>query len=47
MTSRISSEMRRECDSLHEVVYTLLVVAHFGGVGEELLGEEWSVEVCG
>ena len=34
-------------DSLHEVVYTLLFVAHFGGVGEELLGEEWSVEVCG
>ncbi len=47
MTSRITRGMRRECNLLHQVVYTLLFVAHFGCVGEELLGEEWSIEVCG
>lgn len=30
-----------------EVVHALLVVAHFGGVGEELLDEKWSVEIRG
>jgi hypothetical protein len=30
-----------------EVVYALLVFAHFAGGGEKLWGEEWSVEVCG
>lgn len=28
-------------------MHALLFFAHLGCVGEELLGEEWSVEVCG
>jgi len=39
--------MRQQVNLLLEVVYALVVFAHFGGVVKELLGEEWSVEVCG
>jgi len=47
MTS-LSQSMRRGNKHLRlEVVYALLVFAHFAGGGEELWGEEWSVEVCG
>jgi hypothetical protein len=40
-------ETSRNGYSRLEVVYALLVFAHFAGGGEELGGEEWSVEVCG
>jgi hypothetical protein len=33
-------------DSRLEVVYAPLFLAHLGCVVEELLGEEWAVEVC-
>ena len=47
MTSCTSGQTGRESDSPLEVVYALLCVAHLGCIGEELLGEKWSVEVGG
>jgi hypothetical protein len=47
MTSLSQTERDGSEYSRLEVVYALLVFAHFAGSGEELGGEEWSVEVCG
>ena len=48
MTSCSTAETRWEKEySRLEVVYALLLFAHFGGGGEELLGEKRSVKVGG
>ena len=47
MTSCTSDTTGRESDLPLEVMYTLLFFAHFGCVGEKLLGEKWSIEVGG
>jgi hypothetical protein len=43
----IASKTQENGDSRLEVVYALLLFAHFAGVCEKLWGEERSVEVCG
>jgi hypothetical protein len=47
MTSLSQAERRGSENLRLEVVYALLLFAHFAGVREELWCEEWSVEVCG
>jgi hypothetical protein len=47
MTSLLQARHDRNVDLRLEVVYALLMLAHFAGGGEKLWGEERSVEVCG
>jgi hypothetical protein len=47
MTSLLQARHGGNKDSRLEVVYALLVLAHFAGGGKKLWGEERSVEVCG